>query len=92
MSSNRLPPAVAFEAAENVGSNTTSGPTMGDLIAERLSRRDLVKGLAAVTVATELIWPGALSAAPGLAEPRPSQPVLLHRTLRDAGLANSPRC
>ena len=51
MSKHRLPSAVAFEAAENEGSNATSGPTMGDLIAERLSRRDLVKGLAAVTVA-----------------------------------------
>lgn len=71
MSSNRLPPAVAFEAAENKGSNTTSGPTMGDLVAERLSRRDLVKGLAAVAVAAELIWPDALSAAPASGETQP---------------------
>lgn len=71
MSSNRLPPAVAFEAAENTGSNTTSGPTMGDLVAERLSRRDLVKGLAAVAVAAELIWPDALSAAPAPGETQP---------------------
>ena len=68
MSNHRLPPAVAFEAAENEGSNTTSGPTMGDLVAERLSRRDLVKGLAAVAVAAELIWPDALHAAPGTGE------------------------
>lgn len=59
-----LPPSVAFEAAENAGSNPSPSPTMGDLIAERLSRRDLMKGLAAVSIAAELAWPDALAAAP----------------------------
>jgi secreted PhoX family phosphatase len=63
-----LPPAVAFEAAENEGSNPSQQPTIGDLIATRLSRRDLVKGLAAVSVAAETLWPSALAAAPGTAE------------------------
>ncbi len=59
-----LPPSVAFEAAENAGSNPSLSPTMGDLVAERLSRRDLMKGFAAVSVAAELAWPSALAAAP----------------------------
>lgn len=58
-----LPPSVAFEAAENEGSNLSAGPTMGDLVAQRLSRRDVAKGLAAVAVAAEIAWPQALAAA-----------------------------
>lgn len=64
MSRLARPPSVAFEAAENTVSNPSAGPTMGDLIAERLSRRDLMKGLAAVSVAAELAWPRAVAAAP----------------------------
>lgn len=64
MSRPHLPPSVAFEASENTGSNPSPTPTLGDLIAERLSRRDLMKGLAAVSVASELAWTRALEAAP----------------------------
>lgn len=63
MSPRSLPPAVAFEEAENTGSNPTESPTLGDLVAARLSRRDLVRGLAAVSVAAEALWPEALTAA-----------------------------
>lgn len=65
-----LPPSVAFEAAENQGSNPTATPTIGDLVAARLSRRDLVLGLTAVTVAAEVAWPGALAAAESHAAPQ----------------------
>jgi secreted PhoX family phosphatase len=58
-----LPASVAFEAAENAGSNPSSNPTLGDLIAERLSRRDLMRGMVAVSVAAEALWPRALAAA-----------------------------
>ena len=68
MTRTALPPSVAFEAAENEGSNPSHGPTIGDLIATRLSRRDLVKGLAAVSVAAEALWPKALAAAPASGE------------------------
>jgi len=57
------PPAVAFEAAENEGSNPTRNPTLGDMVAARLSRRDLMQGLVAVSVAAEVLWPRALEAA-----------------------------
>lgn len=63
MSRPLLPPSVAFEASENTGSNPSRTPTMGDLIAQRLSRRDLIKGMAAVSVASELAWAEALEAA-----------------------------
>jgi hypothetical protein len=39
---------VKAEDSDDIGSNPTSNPTMGDIIAERLSRRDLAKGMAAV--------------------------------------------
>ncbi|WP_295556420.1 PhoX family phosphatase [uncultured Hyphomicrobium sp.] len=63
MTRRPLPPSVAFEAAENEGSNPSSAPTLGDMVAARLSRRDLMQGLVAVSVATEALWPRALMAA-----------------------------
>jgi hypothetical protein len=57
------PPAVAFEAAENEGSNPSRNPTLGDMVAARLSRRDLIQGFVAVSVAAEALWPQALAAA-----------------------------
>jgi len=62
-----LPPSVAFEEAENEGSNPSASPTMGDMIAARLSRRDLMQGLVAVSVAAEILWPEALAATPAVA-------------------------
>ncbi|MGE0024771.1 MAG: PhoX family phosphatase, partial [Hyphomicrobium sp.] len=61
-----LPPSVAFEQSENEGSNPTASPTLGDMIAARLSRRDLMQGLVAVSVAAEILWPEALAAAPAV--------------------------
>ncbi|KAB2861873.1 MAG: PhoX family phosphatase, partial [Bauldia sp.] len=63
MSHEPRPAAVAFEAAENEGSNPSRGPTLGDMVAARLSRRDLMPGLVAVSVAAEALWPRALAAA-----------------------------
>ena len=63
MSHEPRPAAVAFEAAENEGSNPSRGPTLGDMVAARLSRRDLMQGLVAVSVAAEALWPRALAAA-----------------------------
>jgi secreted PhoX family phosphatase len=57
------PNAVAFEDAENVGSSPGINPTMGDIIAERLSRRDLVRGMLAVSVAGSTFVPQALHIA-----------------------------
>jgi uncharacterized protein len=38
----------AFEEAENVGRNASANPTMGDVIAARYNRRDLLKNTLAV--------------------------------------------
>jgi hypothetical protein len=39
-----------FEEAENAGSNPSDNSTIGDIVAGRMTRRDLVKGALAVTV------------------------------------------
>ncbi len=44
-----LPKSRSAEAAEDVGSNPSVSPTLGDVIAIRMSRRDLVGGLLATT-------------------------------------------
>jgi uncharacterized protein len=38
----------AFEAAEDIGCNPSAGPTMGDIIARRFGRRDMMRGSLAV--------------------------------------------
>lgn len=44
-----------FEEAENAGTNDSGNPTIGDIIAERLSRRDIMRGaLAASAIAAVL--------------------------------------
>jgi uncharacterized protein len=52
-----------YELAEDIGSNLSVNPTMGEIIAEKLSRRDIMKGALAVTAATAAIVPLALEAA-----------------------------
>ncbi len=63
MKNNNLPRSVVAEAAEDVGANDSANPTMGDIIAERLSRRDLIGGLLAVTALSATASPLALLAA-----------------------------
>lgn len=58
-----VPRSIAFEESENRGSNPTQNATMGDVIAERLSRRDLMKGVLAVSAITATVSPLALIAA-----------------------------
>lgn len=57
-----LPLSVQYEESENTGSNHSANPTLGDVIAERFSRRDLLKGALAVT-AISAVSPLALTAA-----------------------------
>jgi len=58
-----LPLSLQFEQAENASTNPSTNPSMGDVIAQRLSRRDLVKGLLAVSATTAAISPLALLAS-----------------------------
>jgi uncharacterized protein len=59
----KLPISVQAERSEDAGSNTSGNPTMGDMIAERLSRRDLMKGLLAVSAITATVSPLAIAAS-----------------------------
>jgi secreted PhoX family phosphatase len=56
------PRSVAFEEGENAGSNTSGNQTLGDVIADRLSRRDLMRGILAVTAIGASVSPLALAA------------------------------
>lgn len=60
---SQLPLSVQYEESENVSTNPTSNATMGDIIAARYSRRDLMRGLLAVSAITATISPLALGAA-----------------------------
>jgi secreted PhoX family phosphatase len=72
MKRHPVPTAVLAEAAEDVGSNTSSNPSIGDLIAERLSRRELMSGLLAVGAVTAVLGPARLSAQES--KPSPATP------------------
>lgn len=55
--------AGAYQESENVGRNPTDNPTIGDVIAARLGRRDLIKGVLGVTAMAAAVSPLALAAA-----------------------------
>ena len=44
----------AFQRSDDVPSNPTSNPTIGDVLAARFGRRDLLKGLLGTTVVAGL--------------------------------------
>jgi secreted PhoX family phosphatase len=49
---------------EDTPSNRSENPTLGDVIATRLSRRDLMRGALAVSVITSTVGPLAIASAP----------------------------
>jgi secreted PhoX family phosphatase len=53
----------AAEESENAGSNASSNATLGEVIATRFHRRDLLKGTLAVTAMAATVSPLALTAA-----------------------------
>lgn len=57
-----LPLSIVFENSDKVGSNPSANPTIGDVVAERLSRRDLMIGMLAVSSITAMFSPLALMA------------------------------
>jgi secreted PhoX family phosphatase len=63
MSQPPLTRAQAFEQSEDVGRNETSNPTLGDVIAARLQRRDVLKGALGVAAITATMGPLAIAAA-----------------------------
>jgi uncharacterized protein len=52
-----------LEESENFGRNPSRNPTLGDLIATRFGRRDVLKGSLGATVIASLIEPLALMSA-----------------------------
>jgi secreted PhoX family phosphatase len=63
MSQSPLTRAQAFEQSEDVGRNETSNPTLGDVIAARLQRRDVLKGALGIAAITATMGPLAIAAA-----------------------------
>ncbi len=55
----------AAEEAENAGRNQSEAPTIGDVIAERFNRRDLMKGVLAASAIAATVSPMAIAAAQG---------------------------
>lgn len=60
------------EDAENVGSSPATNPTMGDVVAARFDRRELIRGVLAVTAISATVSQAALAAA-GRAHAQTSQ-------------------
>ncbi len=55
--------ARAYEESEDIGRNPTDNPTIGDVIAARLGRRDILKGALGVAAIAATVSPLALIAA-----------------------------
>ena len=54
--------AAAMEASDDAPLSPPDGKTIGDVIAQRYNRRDIVKGAFGVAAATALLGPAALAA------------------------------
>jgi secreted PhoX family phosphatase len=55
--------AQAFEDSQDVGSNGSANPTIGDVIAQRYRRRDILKGALGAAAIAATVSPSALVAA-----------------------------
>lgn len=51
---------LTFEGREDIGSNPSENPTMGDVINARLGRRDMMRGMLSGAAVSALIGPAAL--------------------------------
>jgi uncharacterized protein len=60
-----IPPAVLREESEDIGRNQSDNPTLGDVIAARFARRDVLKGALGVAAIATAVSPLALAAAGG---------------------------
>jgi secreted PhoX family phosphatase len=55
--------ARAFEESEDIGRNPSANPTIGDVIAQRLNRRDILKGALGTAAIAATVSPLAIAAA-----------------------------
>ncbi len=58
----------AYEASEDIGRNPSTAPSMGDVIATRFGRRDVMRGALAVSAVTAVLGPMALTSSPAEAQ------------------------
>ena len=65
--------AEAYEAHDNVPLSPGTGDTIGDLIARRYSRRDMMRGTLGVTAAAALFGPALLAGRAARAEDAPDR-------------------
>lgn len=63
MAPSNQPISVAYEDAENIGTNQSANPTMGEMIATRFNRRDLLRGALAVSAISATTSSLAIAAA-----------------------------
>jgi secreted PhoX family phosphatase len=63
MADRSWPRSQAAEEAENGGTNASANPTMGEIIAARYRRRDLLRGALAVTAISATVSPLAVATA-----------------------------
>ena len=63
MTDQLLTRAQAFEQSEDIGRNPTDNPTIGDVIAARFHRRDILKGALGVAAIAATVSPLAIAAA-----------------------------
>jgi len=63
MSGTQQPISVAYEESENIGTNNSINPTMGEMIATRFNRRDLLRGALAVSAISAATSTLAIAAA-----------------------------
>lgn len=59
---------LTFEGREDIGSNPTDNPTMGEVIGARFGRRDLMRGMLAGTALSTFVGPAALLSSGGAVE------------------------
>jgi secreted PhoX family phosphatase len=62
MTDDAVTRAQAFEDSQNAGSNDSANPTIGDVIAQRYRRRDLLKGALGAAAIAATVSPLALAA------------------------------
>jgi secreted PhoX family phosphatase len=63
--------AQAFEASEDTGRNDSANSTIGDVIAARFDRRDVLRGALGTVAIAATVGPAALAAAPARASDEP---------------------
>jgi secreted PhoX family phosphatase len=63
MTDQYLTRSKAFEASDDVGRNASGNPTLGDVIAQRYDRRDILRGALGVVAIAATVSPLAIAAA-----------------------------